>query len=97
MEEEAEAQKPKSEEWPLYVGTYGWKEMGRTFEIRIVKDELIMTSADMPDLKIQLIPAVKHGFRMKGGPMDGQVLTFEFDIQGNVEKAMLGNFSFVRR
>lgn len=97
MQNEAEAQKPKPEEWPRYVGTYEWKEMGRTFEIRMMEDTLIMTSADMPDLKIQLIPAVKHGFRMKGGPMDGQVLIFEVYVQGSVGKATLGNFSFIRR
>jgi hypothetical protein len=97
LQEEAEAQKPKPEEWPLYVGTYEWKEMGRTFEIRTERDELIMTSADMQDLKIQLIPAERHGFRMKGGPMEGQILIFEFNTEGKVERATLGNFSFVRK
>jgi hypothetical protein len=97
IREEKEALKPKPEEWPHYVGTYEWKEMGRTFEIRIVDDDLIMTSADMPDLKIRLIPAVKHGFRMKGGPVDGEVLIFQFDEEGKVEKANLGAFHFVRK
>jgi hypothetical protein len=97
IQDEEEAQKPKPEEWPLYVGTYEWKEMGKAFEIRVVGDALIMTSADMPDLRIQLIPAVKHGFRMKGGPMHGQVLTFEFNTAGKVVKASLGAFSFIRK
>jgi hypothetical protein len=97
VRKEAEAQKPRPEEWPLYVGIYEWREMGRTFEIRMENDKLVMTSADMPDLKIILIPAMKNGFRMRGGPMEGQMLIFEVNAEGRVWNANLGALSFIRK
>jgi hypothetical protein len=96
LREEIEADKPGPEEWPQYTGIYEWMEMGKTFEIRIDEEALIMVSADMPDVKIELIPVVKNGFRMKGGPMDGAVLIFKFD-DDVITEAHLGDFTFIRK
>ncbi|ODS35230.1 MAG: hypothetical protein A7315_01905 [Candidatus Altiarchaeales archaeon WOR_SM1_79] len=80
-----------------YVGIYLWKEMGRSFEIKIDHDRLVMTSPDAPDMMVTLEPEGDHTFRMKGGPADGAVLIFQVNENGEVFKACIGSSCFERK
>ena len=97
IRKQREAEKPCPDTWPVYTGLYVWEEMGRSFEIRIIEETLMMVTADMPDLKIRLIPAEKNGFRMEGGAMDGAVLTFHLDNDEKPVWASIGEIKFIRK
>lgn len=89
--------KLQPDEMKKHVGTYLWKEMGRSFEIKIDRDKLIMTSPDVPDMMVTLDPEGNHTYRMKGGPADGAGLAFHLNENGEVFKASIGSSCFERK
>ena len=94
---EREALKPKRRDFPLYEGTYIWREMDKEFSIEIEQDALFMKIHGMPGTTARLIPVEKHEFRLEGGPTNGQTMIFHMDEKGEVIKATMGDFEFMRQ
>jgi len=79
-----------------YTGIYVEREMGRRIEIKLIEDQLILTSPDAPDFLVNLIPEDEHRFRTEGGPTAGELLVFTVDEAGKAIKVDFISLRFNR-
>lgn len=72
-------------------------DLGQEIEVKIVDDKLMVTIPGAPpELEITLAPEGGRQFRMKGGPVDGELAIFELDEVGSVTGVKAGNYYFER-
>ncbi len=84
--------------WKPYLGRYGQRAVGDVMDIEVIDGKLMATSpgAD-PKTFVRLQRHDDHRFRMIGGGGSGDLVTFEFDAEGNVIGLMLGAYPMARR
>jgi hypothetical protein len=96
-------EKPKSQpvadpSWSKYVGTYTWKHADS--EILIIDGQLTMISPEAAGAwqsRVKLIPVGPDTFRQNGGPNNGELLKFEVDQNGIVNKFWSGTYYKLRK
>ena len=84
--------------WSNYVGTYTWKHVDA--DVMVLDGELTMIAPDAAnpwESRVRLIPQGPRVFKMKGGPADGELLTFEVDESGKAWKLTAGNYYRIRK
>lgn len=87
---------PPPEVWKKYIGLY--ESLVNEVEVRQVGNRLVLGSPEFPEAPgAQLIPEGEHKFRMKGGSVNGELLTFELDAAGNVTRVRVGPYAFSRK
>jgi CubicO group peptidase (beta-lactamase class C family) len=90
--EEAAQTAPAPPEWKQYSGSYIIPDLGQEFEIKLADEKLVLhVPAVGTEPVAVLLPEGEHQFRMKGGPLDGELARFELDDASQVKGVRLGN------
>jgi len=74
-------------EWEKYTGKYG------AFEVAIERGELIGRSWEAPGERVVFEPVFAGAFRMRGGFLTGERVTFEEDATGRVTRMRYNAFT----
>lgn len=89
----AQAAAPVLPEWERFCGVY---EEG---EVKVVGGRLVVHTPDSAPAAtdIVLTPAGENRFKMKGGAVSGELLTFDVDAEGRVRGLWVGNYYTERK
>ncbi len=84
--------------WSQYEGTYTWKHVD--VQIMVLDGELTMIVPDATnpwESRVRLTPVGPRTFRMVGGGMDGELLTFDVDETGRATRLTAGSYYRLRK
>ena len=84
--------------WSKYVGTYTWKHSDT--DILIIDGQLTMISPDAANAwesRVKLTPIAPDTFRQNGGGNNGELIKFDVDQNGIVNKFWSGTYYKIRK